>query len=55
MGFLDSVLGFFGGSGSNIIDSVTDAVDKFVTTDAEKQEMKQEVEQTKEEKEKTEQ
>ena len=43
MGFFDKILGFFSGSAGGVIDTITDAVDKFVTTDEEKRKLKHEL------------
>lgn len=43
MSFLSKISNFFSGSGSNIIDSISEAVDKFVTTGEEKEKLKQEL------------
>lgn len=43
MTLLSKISEFFSGSGSNIVDSLTDAVDTFVTTKEEKEKLKQEL------------
>ena len=43
MTLLSKISEFFSGSGANIIDSVTEAVDTFVTTKEEKEKLKQEL------------
>ena len=49
MTVLSKISEFFSGSGANIIDSVTEAVDKFTTTKEEKEKLKQELLRVKEE------
>ncbi len=43
MTLLSKISEFFSGSGANIVDSLTDAVDTFVTTKEEKEKLKQEL------------
>lgn len=43
MTFISKISEFFSGSGANIVDSLSDAVDTFVTTKEEKEKLKQEL------------